>query len=119
MDTPSQTFRLIAIDLDGTLAEPDGVISARPRDAIARTQARGVRVPDDISIVGYDGIDVTRFLTPPLTTIEQPRRLMGQRAMEILLHLLRDEPIWAEQTVTLAPQLVVRQSTAPPREYRR
>jgi hypothetical protein len=44
MATPAKTFRLVAMDLDGTLAGPDGVISARTRDAIARAQARGVIV---------------------------------------------------------------------------
>ncbi len=83
--------------------------------ALETLKARGLRVPEDISVVGYDGIEVTRFLTPPLTTIEQPRRLLGTLAMKILLHLLRDEPIPPEEVATLIPQLVLRQSTAPRR----
>lgn len=83
--------------------------------ALETIRARGLRVPDDISVVGYDGIEVTRFLTPPLTTIEQPRRLLGTLAMKILLHLLRDEPIPPDELATLIPQLVLRKSTAPPR----
>ncbi|MCL4488945.1 MAG: LacI family transcriptional regulator [Chloroflexi bacterium] len=105
--------RLLALD-----QPPTAVFSYNDMTAIGALEAlkvRGVRVPDDLSVVGYDGIEVTRFLTPALTTIEQPRQLMGMLAMKTLLYLLRDEPVSPDESARLVPQLVLRQSTAPPR----
>jgi len=45
----------------------------------------GMAVPDDISVVGFDGIPIGEYMDPPLTTIFQPTRLMGERAMELML----------------------------------
>jgi DNA-binding LacI/PurR family transcriptional regulator len=70
----------------------------------------GLKVPDDLSIVGFDDLYFTSFLDPPLTTVHQPKREMGARAMELLLALLRGEE--AERTVTIKGKLVVRKSTA-------
>lgn len=74
----------------------------------------GLRVPDDLSIVGFDDIPLVSFLIPPLTTIAQPTYAMGESAARILLdQLAGDDP--GPQTVLLETTLVRRASTAPPR----
>lgn len=72
---------------------------------------RGIEVPRALSVVGFDDIEAASYVTPPLTTIHQPRLRMGQQAMQMLLDLLEEEPV----TDQLLPcELVVRGSTAPP-----
>ena len=72
----------------------------------------GLRVPDDVSVVGFDDTPESGFFAPPLTTIHQDFSEVGRRAAEQLLSLIDDEP--AGQ-ITIEPSLVVRASTAPPR----
>jgi LacI family transcriptional regulator len=74
----------------------------------------GLSVPRDLSVVGFDNIPESAVSSPPLTTISQPIRQMGQRAIELLVQLIRQEPTEATH-VTLATALVVRQSTCAPR----
>ena len=71
----------------------------------------GVRIPTDISLVGFDDIDVTEFVTPPLTTVHQPREAMGRAAMQMALDLLHEKTI---QNRVLACELVVRESATTP-----
>jgi DNA-binding LacI/PurR family transcriptional regulator len=52
--------------------------------AVGRARGRGLRVPDDISIVGFDDIELARFLDPPLTTLAQDVAAMGEWAVERL-----------------------------------
>lgn len=80
-------------------------------------QAAGVRVPADISVVGYDDLPFARLLTPPLTTVYQPRYELGQAAAELLLDEAR--PGHAHREIRFQPSLVVRSSTARPRRSRR
>ena len=76
--------------------------------------ARGrARVPDAISIVGFDDLFFARFLDPPLTTTSQPTREMGRKAMAIALSLLEGKA--RERVVHVKGELVIRSSTAPPR----
>jgi DNA-binding LacI/PurR family transcriptional regulator len=70
----------------------------------------GLRVPDDVSIAGFDDLFVASFTSPPLTTIRQPKREMGRRAMSILLQLLAGEE--PESRIVLPGELIVRGSTA-------
>lgn len=46
----------------------------------------GLRVPDDMAIVGYDDIELARYMTPPLTTIHQPKDELGELAIDVLIH---------------------------------
>jgi LacI family transcriptional regulator len=76
----------------------------------------GMRVPDDLSVVGFDNVPESTVVEPALTTVEQPLQLMGQRAVEMLLDLLADrEP--AQRQLMLPTRLVARAScaTAPAR----
>jgi len=78
---------------------------------------RKLRVPDDLSIVGFDDIRFARYLDPPLTTIAQPMRQIGEGTVRLLLEILQGNP--APESVTLPHVLVVRSSTAPPSGSRR
>jgi LacI family transcriptional regulator len=81
--------------------------------ALAAAGEAGLKVPGQLSIVGYDDIELAAFSTPALTTVAQPKRRIGTLAAELLLERLQDagrEP----RRVILEPQLKVRASTAPP-----
>ena len=67
-----------------------------------------VRIPDDISIIGFDDLEFAAFLHPALTTIAQPKRAFGERILHTLLGLMHGE---AKQNLTIFPQLLVRGST--------
>lgn len=58
--------------------------------AIRSIQDRGLRVPDDISVIGFDGIDIGRYMVPRLTTICQHRECLASRSIEILLACIED-----------------------------
>ncbi|QGQ18231.1 substrate-binding domain-containing protein [Cellulomonas sp. JZ18] len=75
------------------------------------TQERGLRVPQDVALVGYDDADFAPALNPPLTTVRQPSFAMGVAAAELLL---REGDHGGEDRVEFQPQLVVRASTGTP-----
>jgi LacI family transcriptional regulator len=76
-------------------------------------RARGLRVPDDLSVIGFDDTQVAQFSSPQLTTVRQPLRDMGAVAMRTALQLVAGERVDSHH-VELATTLVVRASTAPP-----
>jgi LacI family transcriptional regulator len=75
---------------------------------------RGLRVPDDVSVIGFDDLPEARWSSPPLTTIRQPLAEMGMLAARTVLRLAQGEHIESPR-IELATDLVVRDSTAPPR----
>ena len=74
---------------------------------------RGLRVPDDISVVGFDDLPEAQWSSPPLTTVRQPLSDMGAMAARIALRLSRSEPVDSPR-VDLSTELVVRESTTSP-----
>jgi LacI family purine nucleotide synthesis repressor len=58
---------------------------------MSRLQQRGIRVPEDMSVIGYDNIELAEYFSPPLTTIHQPKRRVGKNAFEILLERIKDK----------------------------
>jgi DNA-binding LacI/PurR family transcriptional regulator len=80
--------------------------------ALHAAKSRQVRVPKDLSVVGFDDMFFAPYLQPPLTTIRQPKCGMGKRAMELLLDLLAGKK--PEKVVMIQGKLLVRSSTAPP-----
>ena len=92
---------------------PTAVFCYNDRQALGAMRAvreHGLRVPSDISIVGFDDLFLSSYADPPLTTVQQPKHEMGWQALEILLELLGGgKPASRITTGTL----IVRQSTAP------
>src|ERR1700723_1711629 len=76
----------------------------------------GLRVPQDVSVVGFDDIKEAAFQTPSLTTIRQPLNQMGQLAVQLLLQQLRPSDTKVPLQVAVEPELIVRESTCPSRE---
>jgi LacI family transcriptional regulator len=74
----------------------------------------GLRVPDDVSVVGFDDLPEVRWASPPLTTVRQPLAEMGILAARTVLRLALGEQVESPR-VELATTLVVRDSTAPPK----
>jgi LacI family transcriptional regulator len=100
----------ILAGLDSDL--PDAVICANDQMAIGamrELQARGLRVPADIAVVGFDDIYPATLVAPSLTTVRQPMRLLGERACSRLLERIAD-PSLPHQVELLPTQLVVRES---------
>ena len=80
---------------------------------IEAARVRGLRVPEDLSVVGFDDTQLARFCAPPLTTVRQPLQEMGGVALRTALRLVAGEKLDSHH-VELATQLVRRHSTAAP-----
>jgi DNA-binding LacI/PurR family transcriptional regulator len=78
----------------------------------------GRRVPDEVSLIGYDDIPEARYLTPPLTTVRQDFRTIGRESFELLLSRI-DGDRSAPDKLSLAPELIVRESTSAAPDDRR
>lgn len=92
---------------------PTAVFCYNDREAIGAMRAIrdcGLRIPRDISIVGFDDLYLSSYTDPPLTTIHQPKRELGLLAGELLLQLLSGEKPASQMT---RGRLVIRESTAP------
>ncbi|EGR2465669.1 substrate-binding domain-containing protein [Vibrio cholerae] len=76
---------------------------------IQAASQRGLRVPDDLSLIGYDDVHIAKFMTPALTTIHQPKYRLGKAAVDTLLYRL-ENPDTTAQVVQLEPTLVARSS---------
>ncbi len=76
---------------------------------ISRLQQKGVRVPDDVSVIGYDNIELAEYFSPPLTTVHQPKRRVGKNAFEILLERIKDKE-HEKRVFEMQPEIVVRDS---------
>jgi len=99
-------------------ARPTAVLAMSDAMAIGAMRAlrdRGLAIPDDVSVVGFDDIDLARHVDPALTTVHQPIRRKGEEAVRILLEAVRSEPGAQPQHVQLMTRLVVRGSTGPAR----
>ena len=72
---------------------------------INELQVRGVCVPDDIAVIGHDGLDLCRMLHPHVTTIAQPRYEMGRRSAELLIEHIETQK--APEVVVLPPSLLI------------
>jgi LacI family transcriptional regulator len=94
---------------------PDAVFTANDLLAVGLLQALvmrgGVRVPDDIALIGFDDIDFASATIVPLSSLRQPSRLIGQTALGILLEEA-DDPTLAPRQVVFQPELVIRESSA-------
>jgi LacI family transcriptional regulator len=94
---------------------PTAVFAANDRMAIGAMHAiheAGLRIPDDLSIVGLDDIEVAAYQIPPLTTIRQSFAELATHAVQLLLEIIEEgQP--SQPQVVIEPVLVKRQSTGP------
>ncbi|HBQ64011.1 MAG TPA: LacI family transcriptional regulator [Clostridiales bacterium] len=91
----------------------DGVFALSDMMAIGLMKGlkqEGFRIPEDISVVGFDDISFASICEPALTTVNQPRYSLGERAMQLLLRRIRGEGT-GDESITLAHSLIIRQST--------
>lgn len=94
---------------------PTAIFAGSDEQAFGVTEAArvtGRRIPEDLSVVGFDDLPMSRWVSPPLTTVRQPLAEMGRTAAEVLLTMIDGREPHGRQ-VELATELVVRSSTAP------
>ncbi len=98
------------------LAErPTAVFAGSDQQALGVYEAarqRGLRIPQDLSVVGFDDLPVARWVSPPLTTVRQPLAEMGRVAAEMLGEIIEDRPLRSRR-VELSTELIMRESTGP------
>jgi LacI family transcriptional regulator len=95
---------------------PTALVAFNDKAAVGAMQAaaeRGLRIPADLSVAGFDDIDLSRATSPLLTTVRQPLQEMGRMAVSLLTRLLDRHEVEALH-VELATELIIRGSTAPP-----
>jgi len=80
--------------------------------AMQTLKSQGFRVPEDVSVTGFDDIPYARYCDPALTTIAQPAEEMGKMAMDMLIRVINNEPLTQNQFV-LPSEFIIRKSTAP------
>jgi LacI family transcriptional regulator len=96
----------------------DGIFVANDQMAISVLQAasrRGIKVPKQLGVVGFDGIAESAYLWPPLTTVSQDQQLVGSLAVEEVINIVeanrRNKPL-APRKIVVEPELIIRESTA-------
>lgn len=109
---PEQIER--ALDLLVTRGKSDALIASNDVWAMALIKAlrrKGLRVPEDVAVVGFDNLDWSEYVDPALTTIDQEHALFAERALDQLALLLSGKPVSARDRVfTIRPRLVARES---------
>lgn len=91
---------------------PHAVFTGNDAMAVGAYQAlyqAGLTVPQEMAVVGYDDIELARYMTPPLTTIHQPKDELGELAVDVLIHRIA-QPTLTQQRISLTPELVERGS---------
>ena len=129
LEASGATAIRILLDRRGVaLNEIDAVIASNDQmavGAIYELTSRGIRVPQDVSVVGFDDDEFARSANPPLTTISQPLELIGERAIHLILARMRGEhvdqriileadPVWRRSCGCEAPGVLRLVSIAPP-----
>jgi len=106
-----------AMELLGLPSPPTALVTANNQmtlGALMAVKEMGLRIPDDVSVVGFDDPEWAPLTDPPLTTLAQPTYEMGVEAVKLLLDRIEGEQDGRTRRVLLEPWLVVRESTAPP-----
>jgi len=101
----------------GLAKRPSAVVAHNDLIAIGAMKGfaeAGLKIPGDVSVIGFDDIAAASYVQPRLTTIACPKRQMGQAAIEMLLSLLKSREALFPGTMRLPVELVVRESTGPP-----
>lgn len=90
---------------------PDAIVCAS--DVLAAGTIKwliksGLKVPDDVAVTGFDGVEIVDLVTPSITTIEQPRHMMGMEAAKLLINKIEGKEF--EKSITLPTRLIVGES---------
>ncbi|MEV6607959.1 LacI family DNA-binding transcriptional regulator [Kutzneria sp. NPDC051319] len=104
------TSKLLNQDITGIVCASD----PQALGAIRAVRRKGLTVPGDVSVVGYDDSAFMNCIDPPLTTVRQPIEAMGRAAVELLVNQIEGAAVSTEELL-FEPELVVRGSTAPAR----
>lgn len=91
---------------------PEAIFSCNDAMAVGVYHAlyqASLTVQQDMAVVGYDDIELARYMTPPLTTIHQPKDALGELAVDVLIHRIA-QPHLAQQRLQLTPELIERGS---------
>ncbi len=94
---------------------PTAILTANDQMAFGVYKAireHGLRIPEDVSVMGFDNVPLSLYTDPPMTTMDIPRYLLGSNAMSMMRSRLKDE--MNEEIRTFRMKLLLRQSTAPP-----
>ena len=75
---------------------------------------RGIKIPDQMALVGYDDVEFASMLSPALTSIRQPKYQLGRAAAELLLHEISETEKHQHKQIMYQPELIVRASTQTP-----
>jgi sigma-B regulation protein RsbU (phosphoserine phosphatase) len=92
------------LELDAIVCANDGMALG----VLEALTARGIGVPNDVAVIGFDDVDLARYLDPPLTTVRQPLRELGRAALDLLIRQL--EPGAPPERTVLSSELVIRES---------
>jgi DNA-binding LacI/PurR family transcriptional regulator len=115
-DFREQSGRIATERLLSLQSPPSAILVANNEmmaGALFAIRRRRVKVPRNLSLVGFDDARWARYSDPPLTVVSQPTEAMGQKAAELLLGRLRGEK--EANTVIFKPELIVRNSTTAPK----
>ncbi len=125
VELPDNGFVVGPASIEGGMAALRGALEdgLRPTAVLAMSDAMaigalrsarelGLRVPADLSVVGFDDIDISQHTDPPLTTVHQPIREKGEMAVRVLLSVVERRDLRPEQ-LRLATRLLIRGSTGP------
>jgi len=96
---------LLNSNVDAVFASSDNLAFG----IIKRFRERGVNIPDDIAIIGYDNIPLCKLVTPTLTTISQPKKLIAKKGVEMLLDAINGDS--SNSYFMIEPSLIIREST--------
>jgi LacI family transcriptional regulator len=105
-----------ALELFALPDPPTAIFAGSDEQALGVAEAArvtGRRIPQDLSVVGFDDLPISRWVSPPLTTVRQPLADMGRTAAEMLLTMIDSREARGRQ-VELATELIIRSSTGPP-----
>ena len=94
---------------------PDAIFAVNDPVAVGafqRIKEAGLKIPEDIGIVGFSNNKITALVDPPMTTVEQPSFEMGKKSAELLIEMIENEkPLQKPKTIVLETELIIRKST--------
>jgi LacI family transcriptional regulator len=107
-----EALTALLADKAGRQRLPEAIVCANDQTALGVIEGlteAGVRVPEEVAVTGFDGIDAGRFMQPALTTVRQPMDLLGRVAVELLSKRMGEVPVACEHRV-LPVQVLLRES---------